>query len=220
MMCLQLYLDCYPWWLYLVSGYIQTTWVWARSTSLNIIGSVAYWVLSGTFIAIVWLTRLSLVCSLLRIIPRSIRPIAYIASAVFSLMGIALFIQEITLCHSDTSWESLGGMNLQCSGNQAIMATEIALEFFSNIALVTMLIRIIAIFKTVALRRLVILAILIGSLLISGGSIAHAVYLIQNTGLLARFTASIQASSSLIIIKPSSVGRILLIAHRSKQRRS
>ncbi|KAE9408835.1 hypothetical protein BT96DRAFT_1013007 [Gymnopus androsaceus JB14] len=161
---------------------------------------MAYWVLSGTFIAIVWLTRLSLVCSLLRIVPRSIRPIAYIASAVFSLMGIALFIQEIMLCHSDTSWESLGGMNLQCSGNQAIMATEIALEFFSNIALVTMLIRIIAIFKTVALRRLVILAILIGSLLISGGSIAHAVYLIQNTGLLARFTASIQASSSLIII--------------------
>ncbi|KAF5380696.1 hypothetical protein D9757_007034 [Collybiopsis confluens] len=161
---------------------------------------MAYWVLTGSLIAIVWLTRISLVCSLIRIIPpsNSLRPMSYIVMVISALTGIAIFIQRILLCHQDHGWQALP--HPQCTSEHlAIMATEISLELFCDIITVALFLRAIIVLETETLNCWsLVVGSFFGALLMASGSIAHAVFLIPNTGILEPFTATVQAFSSLI----------------------
>ncbi|KAK7462479.1 hypothetical protein VKT23_008080 [Stygiomarasmius scandens] len=172
-----------------------------RITHLKVDLATAYWAFTMASIIVIWLSRIGLSLTLIRISPLDLRQIPYAILALCSLMGIALLAERGVLCSRDSTWKSLA--DPQCN-NTTILATTIALEFFSSLIMLFGIARTYAFCDNVrTARHGMFIALFITSCFLFAASIGHAVFLVRGQhhpeDLTERFTFTIQAAISLAL---------------------
>ncbi|THU97126.1 hypothetical protein K435DRAFT_857928 [Dendrothele bispora CBS 962.96] len=182
-------------------------------THLKVDLTTAYWAFSVMNISVIWLSRIGLSLTLIRISPLDFRRLSYVTSVLLAMMGIALIAQRAVLCQLDSSWKSIA--DPQCN-NTVTLATTISSEFSSSLIMLFGIARTYAFSDNIrAARRGMFIALFIANCFLFAGSISHTVFLIQGQGdpedLLERFTFTVQSSVSLMFTNlPTTIAAVYL----------
>ncbi|KAF5344870.1 hypothetical protein D9758_011576 [Tetrapyrgos nigripes] len=157
-----------------------------------------YWVVSMMNIAVVWLSRLSISLTFVKISAPEHRRLPYTLASICAIVGTGLLIQRGVMCgFLTTSW-SKDSVDSQCS-NVIINATTLALEFSSSLITLFSIIKAYFLYENSPLNKFMLIWLFLAIAFILGGSVGHAIFVIHADGLLERFTASIQSGVSLLV---------------------
>jgi len=72
---------------------------------------------------IVWTSRLSILFTIIRISPTSLKRILYGASAAFGVMWLFLAMQEIVICEREPSWKNR--VPVQCELGKSVAIAQL-----------------------------------------------------------------------------------------------
>ncbi|KAJ3967083.1 hypothetical protein EV361DRAFT_518191 [Lentinula raphanica] len=160
---------------------------------------VAYWLVSITFTCTLWSARISLIFSVIRLIPPLfvLRRVSEGTAAIFFLMWAGSLAQKTYVCASDRSWYQLAAP--QCHLGTAVAIVELVTDIFADIALAVIPIRLLAGVGLSSDKRRMLYIMFCASLLTSMVSIIHAVFLLGPSGLLEAITAQAEAGTALIV---------------------
>ncbi|KAJ3775565.1 hypothetical protein FB446DRAFT_387084 [Lentinula raphanica] len=159
----------------------------------------AYWLVSITFTCTLWSARISLIFSVIRLIPPLfvLRRVSEGTAAIFFLMWAGSLAQKTYVCASDRSWYQLAAP--QCHLGTAVAIVELVTDIFADIALAVIPIRLLAGVGLSSDKRRMLYIMFCASLLTSMVSIIHAVFLLGPSGLLEAITAQAEAGTALIV---------------------
>ncbi|KAG2752638.1 hypothetical protein P692DRAFT_20855327 [Suillus brevipes Sb2] len=159
---------------------------------------IAYWLLMINFTIGLWSSRLSMICSIVRLSPPTrIRTVACCAAAAFGAIAIALLIHKCWFCARYHDWETIAP--LSCSLAPSVGITQVISDFLSDMTLVVLPARILHQIKVPRNHRILILSVLSCSLITTLLSIVHAVFFIQADPILKILTAQLEMAVSLIV---------------------
>ncbi|KAF9262930.1 hypothetical protein L218DRAFT_1000157 [Marasmius fiardii PR-910] len=156
------------------------------------------WTMNSMVTSVIWLVRLSLMCSLIRVTPSSLRKISCGFGALFILMWITLVVVAVKLCSPNPEWWQV---NHRCQAPVTLFTT-LSFEFFSGIILTVMPIVVYTKLRKMSLvhKGLIVLNGAIGFLLL-GGSIARAVYFLTKSDYnVQQLMVIVQVGSGLLLI--------------------
>ncbi|EJF63843.1 hypothetical protein DICSQDRAFT_101936 [Dichomitus squalens LYAD-421 SS1] len=191
----------------IVCAFFLTAGAWTRSDTpktgpfhhghhVRIIG---YYMLNVAFTCVLWASRLSILCSIIRLIPymMRLRNYAHVFSALFGIMWAALIIIKIVVCETDTAWKKTAGV--QCVLGPAVAGIELATDFIADLILVVLPIRLLWRIKLSTARRALLTGIFSASMFTTVVSIVHGVYVISRNRNAEGIWAHILASTAMIV---------------------
>ncbi|KAJ7099692.1 hypothetical protein C8R44DRAFT_682799 [Mycena epipterygia] len=179
----------------LVDMWIRTDMSQSKSTRI-----VAYWLINLSFTSTLWSARMSVIFSVIRIVPSQLklRKVTAGFAALFGVMWIALLVQKVYRCASDKSWYALE--KPQCHLGSGVAAVELFTDFTADLVLAAIPIELLRSIRTIdSSQRKMLLIIFTASLLTTVVSIVHAVYLLGPRGILEAITAQVEAAVSLLV---------------------
>ncbi|KAJ7093987.1 hypothetical protein B0H15DRAFT_831500 [Mycena belliarum] len=168
---------------------------------------IAYWIVNITFTCTLWASRMSVIFSIIRIIPHSLtlRRITSYLAVLFGLMWTGLLVKKVHLCASDRSWYHLP--QPQCHLGRVVGIMELATDSVADLGLAIVPMELLRRAPTiVGSQRMLVLIIFGANLLTAIVSVVHAVYLLGPAGLLEAISAQAEAAVALLI---SSAGVIV-----------
>ncbi|KAJ4490407.1 hypothetical protein J3R30DRAFT_3277847 [Lentinula aciculospora] len=167
-----------------------------QSHSARIVG---YWLVSISFTCTLWSARISLIFSVIRLIPPLfiLRRVSEWTAVIFILMWAGSLAQKTYICASDRAWYQLAAP--QCHLGTDVAIVELVTDLFADIALAVIPIRLLAGVGLSSDKRRMLYIMFCASLLTSMVSIIHAVFLLGPSGLLEAITAQAEAGTALIV---------------------
>ncbi|KAJ4495228.1 hypothetical protein C8R41DRAFT_298145 [Lentinula lateritia] len=156
---------------------------------------VAYWLVSISFTCTLWSARISLIFSVIRLIPPLfvLRRVSEWMAITFFLMWAGSLIQKTYICASDRSWYQLSAP--QCHLGTDVAIVELVTDLFADVVLAAIPIRLLAGVGLSPDKRRMLYMMFCASLLTSMVSIIHAVFLLGPSGLLEAITAQAETLS-------------------------
>ncbi|KAE9403388.1 hypothetical protein BT96DRAFT_489594 [Gymnopus androsaceus JB14] len=138
---------------------------------------VNYWLILISFTVAVWCARISLMFSIIRLIPPffTLRRISEWAAVSFSLACLGILAPKIYTCASDRSWYNM--QNPRCMLGPNIGIGELTTDLVADITLVAIPIRLLGHVNLSKEKRRMLIIIFGASLLTSTASVVHAVFL-------------------------------------------
>ncbi|KAF8830127.1 hypothetical protein F5879DRAFT_366762 [Lentinula edodes] len=160
---------------------------------------VAYWLVSISFTCTLWSARISLIFSVIRLIPPLfvLRRVSEWMAVIFFLMWAGSLIQKTYICASDRSWYQLSAP--QCHLGTDVAIVELVTDLFADVVLAVIPIRLLAGVGLSPDKRRMLYMMFCASLLTSMVSIIHAVFLLGPSGLLEAITAQAEAGTALMV---------------------
>ncbi|EPQ51199.1 hypothetical protein GLOTRDRAFT_117994 [Gloeophyllum trabeum ATCC 11539] len=163
---------------------------------------VTYWIVSMAFTFVLWSARLSMLLSIIRIIPPPLvlRRLAYGAAALFVCIWIALVSQKAYKCgKAERGWMEVKPWT-QCRLGRNVAVTELVTDFVGDAVLVYLPVQLLwHARKLPSNHRTLLLVVFSGSMVTTLVSIPHAVIVMGPEGQLEGITAHIEAGISLIV---------------------
>ncbi|KAF9246344.1 hypothetical protein BU15DRAFT_70443 [Melanogaster broomeanus] len=160
---------------------------------------IAYWHLIIAFTTCLWSTRLSIVCSIIRLSPRGGRlwKVAIISAAAFSIMFLSLLVQKIYYCAHDTWWYSLEQIN--CHLGTTFSATQLSMDITSDISLVILPVQLVREVNVSRDQRIIVLSVFSSSILVSLISAVHFAFMLEPDVYSQILTAQLEIALSGIV---------------------
>ncbi|KAJ8592509.1 hypothetical protein M405DRAFT_46246 [Rhizopogon salebrosus TDB-379] len=160
----------------------------------------ARWSMIFSFTTSLWLARLSIVFSIMRLAPREhrMRKIAKWSAAIFAGLCIVLLIQKTYICAHDASWYHNQRI-IDCRLGSSVAAVQFATDFVSDIALVFMSTRLLREIHLPMGQRILIISVFSTSIIISLVSIVHVIFAAQTDVYMQSITAQLELALSLIV---------------------
>ncbi|KAJ7507298.1 hypothetical protein B0H11DRAFT_1971098 [Mycena galericulata] len=186
----------------LTSSFILMVGMWirtdlSRSRSTRV---VAYWMVVLSFTCTLWAGRMSVIFSIIRIIPHTLklRKVTVYCAVLFGSMWVALLVHKVYHCASDESWYALA--KPQCHLGTGVAVLELCTDLTADLVLAAIPIALLRSVRTISSgQRRLLFIIFAASLLTTVVSIVHAVYLLGPSGLLEAITAQAEAAVSLLV---------------------
>ncbi|KAJ7716899.1 hypothetical protein B0H14DRAFT_3012579 [Mycena olivaceomarginata] len=162
---------------------------------------VTYWLLSFGFTSTLWASRMSVIFSIIRLIPHQLllRKITTGVAVVFAAFWIGLMIQVAHVCGEDKSWYKLA--KPQCH----------LADVFADLSLAIIPMVLIRNTTLPSSQRKMLIIIFTASLLTTLVSIVHAIFLLGPSGSLEGIAAHAEAATALIV---ANVGVIVTTVYR------
>ncbi|KAI0634878.1 hypothetical protein C8Q77DRAFT_1055091 [Trametes polyzona] len=160
---------------------------------------IGYYMLNVSFTCLLWAARMSILFSIIRLIPylMALRLHAYICAGLFGLMWVALVIQKLIVCETNTAWKHSPGV--QCVLGEAVGGLELATDLLADIILVFLPMRLLWRISLSFGKRVLLQAIFSASMFTSIVSIVHGVYVFGSNRNAEGILAHIEASTALIV---------------------
>ncbi|KAH7925791.1 hypothetical protein BV22DRAFT_1104749 [Leucogyrophana mollusca] len=160
---------------------------------------VSLWLTLLSYTCLIWSARLSIVFSVIRIMPpaRAVRVPAYTAAVSFGIMWMLAVASKAYVCGRDTSWYQ--EVMIQCPLTVSIGLIELTTDLISDVILVAMPLRLLWRVKLPRNQRIMILSIFSMSILCCFVSIIHVVFLLPAPSFMAGMTADIEGAVGLIV---------------------
>ncbi|KAG1778476.1 hypothetical protein EV702DRAFT_154588 [Suillus placidus] len=159
---------------------------------------IAYWLIMISFTIGLWSSRLSMMCSIVRLSPPTrIRTVACCSAAAFGAIAIALLIHKCWFCARNHDWEEIAP--LSCSLASSVGITQVIADFLSDMTLVVLPAQILHQVKLPRNQRILFLSVFSGSLMTTLLSIVHVVFFIQADPILKILTAQLEMAFSVIV---------------------
>ncbi|KAJ8592507.1 hypothetical protein M405DRAFT_46543 [Rhizopogon salebrosus TDB-379] len=159
---------------------------------------IAYWLIMVNFTIGLWASRLSIICSIIRLSPPTrIRTIACCTAATFAAIAIALLAQKCWFCVQNDNWKRVSP--LSCPLASSVGVTQVVADFLSDLALVVLPIHILHQVKLPRDQRIMIYSVFSGSLVTTLLSIVHAVFFIQADPYVKILTAQLEMAFCVIV---------------------
>ncbi|KAJ7364587.1 hypothetical protein DFH08DRAFT_274963 [Mycena albidolilacea] len=160
---------------------------------------VTYWLLSFGFTSTLWASRMSVIFSIIRLIPHQflLRKITTGVAAVFAVFWLGLMIQVAHVCGKDKSWYKM--TKPQCRLDHGVAVLELSTDVFADLALAIIPIILIRNTMLPSSQRKMLVVIFTASLLTTLVSIVHAVFVLGPSGSLEGISAHAEAATALIV---------------------
>ncbi|KAG7091448.1 hypothetical protein E1B28_010482 [Marasmius oreades] len=205
--------------LALVCSFMLLTAMWIRTDMPGVgplnqpreVRIVAYWMGALSFTNTLWASRMSIIFSVIRLIPpmMRLRRISNISAVLFILMWIGLLIQKTYICASNKYWYQRA--DPMCRLGHGVATNEIITDSISDILLAVIPIRLLHGVSLQSDQRKMLYIIFGSSLLITLVSAVHAIFVFGPSGRLEAITAQAQAATAIIV---ADVGVLGSLAYR------
>ncbi|GLB43804.1 hypothetical protein LshimejAT787_1403160 [Lyophyllum shimeji] len=135
------------------------------------IGRINYFIISLTFTAALWAARISITCSILRILPPGpTRTLVFGMTCVFGIIALALLFSKSWICRHDTSWST------DCPLGEAFNILKLTTDVVADVALVAVPLCILWHTSLPKGPRYMIRAVFATTILTASIGVLHAVY--------------------------------------------
>ncbi|KAG1778477.1 hypothetical protein EV702DRAFT_1277813 [Suillus placidus] len=185
----------------MITGVISLVSVWlvlAPQTfrETDEVRTAARWSMIFCFTASLWLTRLSIVFSIIRLAPRGdrMRKIAQWAAIIFAGLCVMMLAQKTYFCA-----RSFDPDRIDCVLGRSVAATQFATDAVSDLALVLMPIRLLREIHLPKSQRILILSVFSTGIVVSLASIIHVIFVVQTDVYMQSITAQVELALSLIV---------------------
>ncbi|PIL27671.1 hypothetical protein GSI_10823 [Ganoderma sinense ZZ0214-1] len=160
---------------------------------------LGYYMLNVAFTCVLWSARLSILFSIIRLIPylMRLRVYATMAAVLFGCMWVALIILKITVCETHPEWKQTQGV--QCVLGPAVAGVELATDFIADVILVALPIRLLWNIKLSPSRRALLTGIFSASMFTTIVSIVHGVFVFSSNRNAEGIWAHVLASTAMIV---------------------
>ncbi|KAG9311896.1 hypothetical protein JVU11DRAFT_8157 [Chiua virens] len=160
---------------------------------------VSFWLSMLTYTCSIWFARISIVCSVVRIVPpsRCVSITAFGAGAIFVCLWGFMFTSKSAVCGVDTTWYH--ATPTACPIPYWVAISEVCTDAFSDIILVALPLRLLWRVKLPSNQKIMLLSVFSTSILVSVVSAVHTSYLIPNITFVGGLTAQIEGPVSLIV---------------------
>ncbi|TFK66242.1 hypothetical protein BDN72DRAFT_900005 [Pluteus cervinus] len=190
-------------------GYFATVWMRrdVGDPSLGRKEAVAlFWMTTTFFPCEVWSARMSLAFSIIRLIPeRAIfrRRCMYALATIFGMMWLALILEKLWVCASDSSWTHT--VAVQCLLGNAVGIITLCTDVISDTCLIIIPLFMLREVRIPVGQRRLLLAIFCSSIFSSLAGVIYAIFVFRadnlgvKRGLLISLTANIKAAVTLLV---------------------
>ncbi|KAE9406536.1 hypothetical protein BT96DRAFT_1014774 [Gymnopus androsaceus JB14] len=166
---------------------------------------VQFWLGMISFTVAIWCARISLMLSIIRLIPSwlTLRRISEWAAVSFSLICVGVLTPKIYVCASDQSWYDMP--HPICNVGPKIAIGDLITDFVADITLIVIPIRLLGHVNLPKDKRRMLIVIFGASLLTSAMSIIHSVSLIVISAASLKFNlivpiaAEVELGTALIV---------------------
>ncbi|KIJ63095.1 hypothetical protein HYDPIDRAFT_168681 [Hydnomerulius pinastri MD-312] len=160
---------------------------------------LSYWLNVIFYTCSIWFARLSIIFSVVRIVPptRSIHLVAFSAGGIFVLMWAYILSAKSITCSMDKSWYN--DVIIQCPIPKWVALSEVTTDAVSDVMLVALPLRLLWRVKLPSNQRIMILCVFSASILTSVLSAIHTAYIIPQSSFVGGVTAEFEGAVSLIV---------------------
>nr|VWO99627.1 PKS_ER domain-containing protein [Ganoderma boninense] len=155
--------------------------------------------LNVAFTCVLWSARLSILFSIIRLIPflMRLRMYATMAAVLFGCMWASLIILKIAICETHPEWKQTQGV--QCVLGPAVAGVELATDIIADVILVALPIRLLWNLKLSPSRRALLTGIFSASMFTTVVSIVHGVFVFSPNRNAEGIWAHVLASTAMIV---------------------
>ncbi|KIK54186.1 hypothetical protein GYMLUDRAFT_177833, partial [Collybiopsis luxurians FD-317 M1] len=168
-----------------------------------------YYITSEGFYIIVWTSRLSILFTIIRISPISMRKVLYTVAGAFGLMWIFLGMQEIVICEREPGWKA--AVPTQCHLGKQVAIAQLTTDLIADLSLLIVPVHLFWSSLMPAGQRMRLNLVFSTCFLTTIVSLVHAYWIFANRGLNEIFTGIFEVSISMIV---SSLSVIVGFAYR------
>jgi len=169
-----------------------------QSVPVRVVGS---YMSSVAFICVMWSARISILCSILRILPYFYyyRPWAQRATYLFGVLWASLLISKFYICESNSAWKQ--GLRIQCPMNRGYAIVEGVFDCTADIILVTLPLRLICRLTTgiTHYRQMLLIVMFSSNLLTSLASIVHCTFMYRHHPVSTAISGYVSASVAVFV---------------------
>ncbi|KAF9226175.1 hypothetical protein BS17DRAFT_867892 [Gyrodon lividus] len=164
-----------------------------------VIHVISYWLNLLFYTCSIWFARLSIVFSVVRIVPpsRSVRLAAFGTGALFVLMWGFILSAKAVACSMDESWYN--ALVVQCPIPEWVAISEICTDVVSDVMLVALPLCLLRRVKLPSNQKIMILSVSSTSILVSVVSAVHTSYMFPRASFIGGATAEAEGALSLIV---------------------
>ncbi|KAF9819382.1 hypothetical protein IEO21_02125 [Rhodonia placenta] len=168
----------------------------AASNHQKVIG---YYVFDIAFTCVLWSARMSILASILRIVPSimTLRRYTHACAFLMLCMWIAMLVQKTYVCEYDTAWKT--APHVQCFLGKPVAAVEFCTDITSDAMLIILALRLIWGVSIPYPTRRLLKVIFSASFITTIASVTHASYLLGPDRNAECITAHVEANISLLI---------------------
>ncbi|KAJ3890869.1 hypothetical protein GG344DRAFT_88601 [Lentinula edodes] len=157
-----------------------------------------YYITSEGFYTIVWTSRLSILCTIIRIAPPgTMRKILLVVGSLFGVMWIFLAMQEIFICEREPDWKA--AVPTQCHLGKAVAITQLITDIIADLCLLIAPLRLFWNSMLPSGHRMRLNIVFSTCLLTTIVSLVHAYWIFANLGLNEIFTGIFETTISMIV---------------------
>ncbi|KAF8552135.1 hypothetical protein OG21DRAFT_1523977 [Imleria badia] len=168
----------------------------AQSRSVHI---VSYWMSILFYTCSIWFARLSIIFSVVRIVPpaRSVRVATFGAGGVITCLWAYVFTCKSVACAMNDEWYH--AVVIECPVPKWVAVSEVCTDILSDVILVALPFCLLWRVKLPSNQRIMVLSVFSASILVSVVSVVHTAYLIPLAGFIGGATAEVESAVSLIV---------------------
>ncbi|KAJ4470155.1 hypothetical protein J3R30DRAFT_3711991 [Lentinula aciculospora] len=157
-----------------------------------------YYITSEGFYTIVWTSRLSILCTIIRIAPPgAMRRILYGVGVLFCVMWTFLAMQEIVICEREPGWKE--AVPTQCHLGKSVAISQLTTDIIADLCLLIAPLRLFWNSMLPTGHRLRLNIVFSTCLLTTIVSLVHAYWIFANLGLNEIFTGIFETTISMIV---------------------
>ncbi|KIK52722.1 hypothetical protein GYMLUDRAFT_233294 [Collybiopsis luxurians FD-317 M1] len=156
-----------------------------------------YYITSEGFYCIVWTSRLSILGTIIRISPSSMRKVLYFVGGAFGVMWSFLAIQEIVICEREPGWKE--AVPTQCHLGKTVAIAQLATDIIADLCLIIAPIHLFRRSMLPAGQRARLNIVFSTCFLTTIVSLVHAYWIFANRGLNEIFTGIFETTISMIV---------------------
>ncbi|OCH93925.1 hypothetical protein OBBRIDRAFT_748622 [Obba rivulosa] len=185
----------------LVSVAFEITGAWLRvakgqSQYHHIVG---YYMLNVAFTSVLWLARMSILFSTIRVIPNFMSLLwwSYASATLFFIMWIVTLAAKTYVCEHNQAWKKLA--NAQCVLGHGVAVLELVTDIVADIILIALAVKLFSSVKLGSPRRTMLLCIFGANAITTIISVVHACYVFSPNRIMEGIMAHVEAATCLII---------------------
>ncbi|KAH7882265.1 hypothetical protein F5I97DRAFT_334355 [Phlebopus sp. FC_14] len=160
---------------------------------------VSYWLGMLLYTCLIWFARLSIIISVVRVVPpsRCIHLVTFGTATALLLMWAFILSAKTIECAIDRSWYN--SPFIACPIPPWVALGEVITDVASDVMLVLLPLRLLWRVKLPSNQRIMILCVFSSSILTSVVSVVHTAYIIPDSTFIGGMTAEIEGAVSLIV---------------------
>jgi len=185
--------------LFCVSFLIAGAWIRSDPSLSNEQRVIGYYMLQSAFTCVLWSARMSILFSIMRIIPylMLLRRYSYGGAALFAAMWIVMIVQKVYVCETHSAWKS--NPKAQCVLGKSVGIVELCTDVTADIILIILPVRLLWDISISPSRRKLLITIFSASIITTVVSIVHTSYELGPDRNAEGIAAHVEANTSLII---------------------